>query len=106
MKKIAFILAFTFSASLAIHAANTISTVNSSVEQVIYCKVINDTNAAFEYKVGADVFTIAVGSTAGFNYEENTQILKKDTNGNWVNWFVYSSSYSGQNVQLSSLLAN
>ena len=106
MKKIAFVLALTFSVSLAINAANTISPVTSSVEQIIYCKVFNDTNAPFEYKVGADVFTITVGTTAGFNYEENTQILKKDGNGNWVNWFVYTSAYAGQNVQLSTLLAN
>jgi len=105
MKKVALIFALVLAGNFAVNAVNPIQNLVSLVSsQPVFCKVHNDTGAAFEYKVGADTYTIAPSETAGFNYEENVQILKKDTNGNWVNWFVYTASYNGQSVNLSTML--
>lgn len=106
MKKFAFILAFSFLGTLAVNATSSVVPASASVDQIVYCKVFNNTATQFEYKVGADVYTIDVNLSAGFAFEENTQILRKDTNGNWVNWFVFSSAYAGLTVQLSDLLGN
>jgi len=104
MKKLAFILAIALTGSVAAMAANSIKPTVSAVNAIQYCKIFNDTANPFDYKVGTDVYTITVGTSAAMAYEENTQILKKDINGNWVNWFVFSSAYANQTVQLSSLL--
>lgn len=106
MKKIAFILAISLLGTMATNAVNPVISASTSIDQIIYCKVFNNTASQFEYKVGADVYTIDANMSAGFAFEENTQVLRKDTNGNWVNWFVFSSAYSGQTVQLSDLLSN
>jgi hypothetical protein len=105
MKKLAFILAIALTGSVAVSAANSIQPTASAVNAIQYCKIFNDTASPFDYKVGTDVFTITIGTSAAMAYEENTQILKKDTNGNWVNWFVFSSAYANQTVQLSTLLS-
>lgn len=104
MKKLAFILAISFLGTLTVNAINPVvpETINS--DQVLYAKVINNTAAAFEYKVGTDIYTIAVGASGALAFEENTQILKKDANGVWVNWFVFSSTYANQSWQLTDLL--
>lgn len=104
MKKIAFIITLALVGTVAVNANHTVNPVVVSADQVLYCKVTNNTAAAFEYKVGSDVFTVAAGETAGFAFEENTQILKKDSNGNWINWFIFDASYSFQNVQLSDII--
>jgi hypothetical protein len=104
MKKIAFIIALSFLGAITANAYNTSIHAASAADQILYCKVINNTAAAFDYKVGTDVFNIPVGGTGGFAFEENTQILKKDSNGNWINWFVFSSAYANQNVQLSDII--
>ena len=106
MKKLAFIIAISLFGTLATQALNTVQPTASAADQILYCKVFNDTATPFDYKVGNDIYTIPVNMSNGFAFEENTQILKKDGNGNWVNWFVYSSTYSNQNVMLSSLLNN
>ncbi len=106
MKKLAFILAMSFLGTLAVQAVNPVSPVAQSIDQIIYAKVINNTAAAFEYKVGTDMYTIAVGESAGFAFEENTQIMRKDANGVWINWFVFSNSYANQSWQLSDLMNN
>jgi len=105
MKKLAFILLVAFVSSLSVQAIGPAFKTNFSNDQVQYCKVINDTGNAMQYKVGNDTYTIEVGESEPFAFEENAQIMKKDTNGNWVNWFVFSNAYSGQSVQLSTLLA-
>lgn len=104
MKKLAFILAISLTGSLAANAANSIQPTASAFNAIQYCKVYNNTSNPFDYKVGNDVFTITVGTSAAMAYEENTQILKKDAEGNWVNWFVFTSAYANQTVQLSDLL--
>ncbi len=104
MKKIAFIITLAISSVALINANNPVNPIVSSAQQVLFCKVINNTSAVFEYKVGTEEFTIPVGQTGGFAFEENTQILKKDTHGHWVNWFIFSSSYQGQSIQLSDII--
>ena len=105
MKKFAFILAISVFGVMSVNAYNSSTTpVASAADQVLYCKVFNNTANLFEYKVGTDVFSITVGQSSGFAFEENTQILRKDTNGNWINWFKFTSAYSGQNVQLSDIM--
>jgi hypothetical protein len=105
MKKFAFVLAISVLGVISVNAYNhTTRPIASAVDQILYCKVINNTASLFEYKVGTDLFSIPVGQPAGFAFEENTQILKKDTNGNWINWFVFSSAYANQNVQLSDII--
>jgi hypothetical protein len=106
MKKIVFILAICLTGTLAANAFNTLTPVVKSADQVIYCKILNDLSGPFEYKVGADIFTVEVGRSGALAYEENTQILKKDTHGNWVNWFVFTSIHANQTIKISTLLAN
>ena len=105
MKKLAFLLLVAFIGSITVQAVNPVFPTSSSNDQIIYCKVINDTGNAMEYKVGTEVYTIEVGESEPFAFEVNSQIMKKNTNGDWVNWFVFSSVYSGTNAQLSTLLA-
>lgn len=104
MKKFAFIIAITLLGTITVNAYSTSTPVASAADQILYCKVINNTANLFEYKAGTDVFTISVGQPGGLAFEENTQLLKKDNNGNWVNWFIFTSAYSGQNVQLSDII--
>jgi len=104
MKKIAFIIALAFVGTIAVNANNIVTPIVSSANEILFCKVINNTASAFEYKVGTDTYSVAPGATAGLAFEENTQILKKDTNGNWVNWFVLNTTYSGQSVQLTDIM--
>ena len=104
MKKLAFILAISFLGTLAVNAINPINLNAKSADQVLYAKVVNNTASAFEYKVGTDVYTIAVGASGALAFEENTQILKKDTNGVWVNWFVFTTARANQTWQLTDLL--
>jgi hypothetical protein len=105
MKKFAFVIAIFIFGAFSVNAYNNFTTpVVSAADQILYCKVINNTATLFEYKAGTDVFSIPVGQPGGLAFEENTQLLKKDTNGNWVNWFIFTSAYSGQNVQLSDII--
>lgn len=104
MKKLAFLLSILFCGAIAANASQAVAKADISAENVIYCKVINDTGAEFQYKVGSTVYTIEVDESEPFAFDEGTQILRQDESGNWVNWFVFSVMYSGQSVQLSSLL--
>jgi hypothetical protein len=106
MKKFAIIIVISVLGAFAANAMNTLKPAPLAADQILYCKVFNNTANPFDYKVGADIYTIPVNMSSGFAFEENTQILKKDTNGNWVNWFVFGSTYSGQTVMLSDLLAS
>ncbi len=104
MKKLAFLIAISFLGSVAVQAINPVNPSANAADQVIYAKVINDTGTAFKYKVGNDEFIIDVNESEPFAFDENTQILKKNSEGNWVNWFVFNSSHAGQSIQLSTLL--
>lgn len=104
MKKLAFIIMVSFFGMLAVKAFNPVVSATQSMDQVLYAKVINDTGAEFKYKVGADIYIIDINESEPFAYEENTQILKKNALGEWVNWFVFGSSLSNQSHQLSTLL--
>ena len=105
MKKIVFVITISVLGAFSVNAYNLLSPVVTASDQILYCKVFNSTATVFEYKVGPDVFSIPVGDSGGFAFEENTQILKKDANNNWVNWFIFSATYSGQTVQLSDIIS-
>ncbi len=105
MKKFAFIIAISLFGALTINAYSATTPVASAKDQILYCKVMNNTATVFEYKVGTDIYSIPVGLASGFAFEENTQILKKDTNGNWINWFIYTNAYANQNVNLSDIIS-
>lgn len=105
MKKIAFIIALGLIAPFAVSAAvNPVIPVMNNIDQIVYAKVINDTGSEFQYKVGTTEYLIEIGESEPMAFEENSQLLKKDSNGNWVNWFVFGATHSGQSINLSTLL--
>ncbi len=106
MKKFAFIFAISLLGTLAVNAINPIKPAVQAADQILYCKIFNNTATAFEFKANGNIVTIDVNTSAPVALEENTQLQKKDSNGNWVNWFIFSTTYANQTVQLTDLLAN
>ena len=106
MKKLFFVIAISVAGMSAAFSANAVqpSTSILNMDQVVQMKVINDTGADFQYKVGADIYTIVAGTSAGFSFEENTQIMRKNSSDVWVNWFVITTTHQGQSASLTALL--
>ncbi len=103
MKKI-FTISILLAAAAAFSAFTLQNTIPSAVTmQDIQFKVMNDTNAPYDYYANNTHLTLEAGSSNGFSYTAGTVIYKWTNNAQGAAWFTVTAGMQGQSYTVSGL---
>jgi hypothetical protein len=102
MKKVSFLICMALASASFSFTLPSAATGNIVVSDVQF-KVINDTNAAFDYAVDGQHYTIAVNQSKGFSFPAGTIIYRWTNGAQGATWFTVTAEMQGGSFKLSEL---